>query len=188
MYFGLYGGSDHPGVLAGDPAADHLRAAGWLETGRVHLVRRELADFRPVVDMVQRKLRMTWNVIPRPEPPPRDEAEAFALVHSDHTRFDLVEKRNGTVGGSCLVWDLEPLASLEAERMAGLIRVETDAARRKAGLATLLVGDALAYAKTLQITAAHAQFDAADQPSERLFKKLGFARIGEGVILRKELH
>lgn len=188
MYLGLYGGSDHPGLLAADPAVEHLRAAGYWETGRVALWRRSLDGFSPVVDLVQRNLRRReWKVEVEVDPPPRGEAEAFAMVHAAHTRYRVVGP-DGQGAGSCLVWDMEPLAGAAKARMAGLILIEIDALRRQSGLATLLVGDALKHSASLPSTTAHAQWDASDPASQRLFKRLGFAKLSdEGIVLRKEL-
>ena len=58
FYFGLYGGSELAGVLDSDPKLQALfRDQGYREIGRSLILRRDLTQFRPIVDRQQMQIR-----------------------------------------------------------------------------------------------------------------------------------
>ena len=184
FYLGFYGGSRFPGLLVDDVLqVERFRRAGYIETGRVAILQRKLADFRPLVDRQQMTHRRSHQVIAAFDPQPDSWWEACTLGWSDRIRFTLLDKESGGQWGQVTFWDMEPLASCWGVRAMGLYDLRIDDRRRREGRATYLVGESLRQLASQAIHVVEVQIPDADSATTGLFRKLGFSQVGEGVRL-----
>jgi len=186
FYLGLYGGSELPGVLVGDHVlgATCLRN-GYREIDRVQILQLELAQFRPPVSRSLRQLRRELSSSEIYCPPSRTRWEAYTIGDFERLRFSLA-----AAGGKSLAdvdfWDIEPLSTRWNAATAGMfdLRVNTD--RRRQGLATFLLVDAFERLRSRGIVLVEAQTMQNNAPALALYAKLGFTKIDEGVVYRKD--
>jgi ribosomal protein S18 acetylase RimI-like enzyme len=187
FYFGLFGGSELPGVLVSDPV---LGAAcvrnGYREIDRVQVLQLELARFRPPVSRTQRQLRRELTSREIYCPPTRSRWEACTIGEFERLRFSL-----SVVGGNRPLaevdfWDIEPLSTSWGVATAGMFDLRVADERRRQGLATMLLGDAFERLRGRGILLVEAQTMHQNQAALALYAKLGFTKVDEGVVYRKE--
>ncbi len=186
FYLGLYGGSELPGVLQRDPTlgATCLRH-GYREVDRVQILQLELAQFRPPVTRAQRMLRREMSSNEIYCPPSRTWWEANTFGDFERLRFYL------SVGNSPPLaqvdfWDVEPLSSRWNSATAGMFDLRVIDVRRRQGLATYLLVEAFERLRSRGIVYVEAQTMQFNEPAIALYTKLGFSKIDEGVVYRKD--
>jgi ribosomal protein S18 acetylase RimI-like enzyme len=186
FYLGLYGGSELPGVLVGDPVlgATCLRN-GYREIDRVEILQLELANFRPPVTRSLRQLRRELSSQEVYCPPSNSRWEALTIGDFERLRFSL-----SAPGGPSLAevdfWDIEPLSTRWGVATAGMFDLRVNDARRRQGLATFLLVDAFERLRSRGIVLVEAQTMQNNAPALALYAKLGFTKVDEGVVYRKE--
>jgi ribosomal protein S18 acetylase RimI-like enzyme len=93
-------------------------------------------------------------------------------------------------GGDALAtvgfWDIEPLSTSWAIPTAGMLDLDVGAQRRRQGLATFLLSEAFQRLRNRGILRVEAQTMQQNAPAIALYEKLGFAKVDEGVVYRKE--
>jgi len=184
FYWGLYGGSEMPGVLDSDAESQQLFARnGYQEIDRVVILRRELSSFRPIVDRHQLQVRRTTKLVRSLEPRAKTWWEGCTQGLLSRTKFEL--EQAGKVVASAMYWDLEPFASSWGVRAHGLIDVDVAADHRRQGLATFLLGESFRELFQQGITLIEAQTMRQNAAAHALYKKLGFMEVGQGAIMRK---
>jgi ribosomal protein S18 acetylase RimI-like enzyme len=187
FYRGLYGGSEMPGVLTSDTFAHGVyRAAGYREVDRVIVLDRELAGFRVPMDRTQMQIRRTSVVQDNCDAPPRNWWEACALEHFQILSFELCERDNPRPVASARFWLLEPFAAGWGVQAAGLFDLQVAPERRRAGLASFLLGDAFRRLMAQGIGLVEVQTMAGNSAALGLYGKLGFREVEQGVAYRKE--
>jgi ribosomal protein S18 acetylase RimI-like enzyme len=186
FYLGLYGGSELPGVLVSDPmlGAACLRN-GFREIDRVEVLQLALANFRPPVARSQRLLRreLTSNEIYNP--PPRSRWEACTIGDFERLRFTLAAA-SGPPLAEVDFWDIEPLSTRWNVATAGMFDLRVTDTRRRQGLATFLLVDAFERLRNRGIVMVEAQTMQQNAPALALYAKLGFTKVDEGVVYRKD--
>lgn len=185
FYLGLYGGSDLPGILDSSPGLQEVfRRGGYAPAGRIAVLRRDLAGFRPPVNRLQLAIRRATTVRVIDEPPRRDWWEAATTTGVALQRYE-IQAASGAVLGSATFWDEQPIAAARGVALAGLLRVDIAGERRRQGLASYLVAEALhdlAEQGTTQVEAHVAEENAA---AMKLFFKLGFVATDMGTVFRR---
>ncbi len=187
FYLGLYGGSELPGVLAGDEFANALfRAAHYRDIDRVVVLHRELSGFRAPVDRVQMQIRRTSVIAEVPDAPPRDWWEACALGQFHIISFELRERDETQPAAMARFWLLESFATSWGVQSAGLYDLQVHPTRRRSGLATFLLGDAFRRLGAQGIALVEVQTMAGNAAAQALYRKLGFHEVDQGIAYRKE--
>ncbi|MES1213454.1 MAG: GNAT family N-acetyltransferase [Singulisphaera sp.] len=187
FYRGLYGGSEMPGVLTSDHFANGVyRAAGYRAIDHVAILERELAGYRPPVDRAQMQIRRTSVVEEIADAKPRNWWEACALEHFQVTAFELRERDQQQPSAVARFWMLETFAAGWGVQAAGLYDLEVRPERRRAGLATFLLGDAFRRLAAQGIGLIEVQTMAGNAPAQALYQKLGFREVDRGTAYRKE--
>ena len=186
FYLGLYGGSELPGVLVGDPmlGAACLRN-GYREIDRVNILQLELARFRPPVN---RSLRLLRRELASREvycPPARSRWEAYTIGDFERIRFSLAPG-NGPPLAEVDFWDIEPLSTRWGVATAGMFDLRVAGERRRQGLATYLLLEAFERLRNRGIALVEAQTMQSNAPALALYEKLGFEKVDEGVVYRKD--
>jgi GNAT superfamily N-acetyltransferase len=186
FYLGLYGGSELPGVLVGDPVlgAACLRN-GYREIDRVQILQLELAQFRPPFTRTQRTLRREMSSSEIYGPPARSRWEACTFGDFERLRFSL-SAGNRPALAEVDFWDIEPLSTRWNVATAGMFDLTVCDSRRRQGLATFLLVEAFERLRKRGIVFVEAQTMQNNAPAIALYTKLGFTKVDEGVVYRKE--
>jgi ribosomal protein S18 acetylase RimI-like enzyme len=83
-------------------------------------------------------------------------------------------------------WNIEPLSISWGVPTAGMFDLEVCTSRRRKGLATFLLGEALERLSNRGIVRVEAQTMAANAAALALYERLGFSRVDEGTVYRKQ--
>ena len=185
FYFGLYGGSELPGVLQSDVHAQRVYlAANYRPIDQTVIFQRDISTFRPVVDRQQMQIRRRTQLETVIDPPSKSWWDACTRGGLDRVRFDLVPRDTPPVA-SATVWNLEPLASSWGVRAGGLLDLEVDTTHRHEGLATFLLGEMFRQLQAEGISLVEAQTMVRNTAAVGLYKKLGFTEVDRGTVFRK---
>jgi ribosomal protein S18 acetylase RimI-like enzyme len=84
------------------------------------------------------------------------------------------------------VWDIEPLSMRWNVATAGMFDLQVTDTRRRQGLATFLLVEAFERLRKRGIVFVDAQTMQHNAAALALYKKLGFAKVDEGIVYRKE--
>jgi len=185
FYLGLYGGAGLPGILDSSAGMqDVFRRAGYAEAERVAVLRRPLAGFRPPVNRLQMAIRRATTLRVIDEPARRSWWEAATTTGIALRRYEL---RNASeeLLGSGTFWDMQPMASAWGVAAAGLLHVDIEGERRRQGLASYLVAEALHDLAQEGVTLVEAQVVETNAPAVKLFEKLGFAVADRGTLFTR---
>jgi ribosomal protein S18 acetylase RimI-like enzyme len=185
FYLGLYGGSDLPGILDSSPRMlDVFRRAGYGVAGRIAVLRRMLAGFRPPVNRLQLAIRRATTLRVIDEPVRRTWWEAATTTGIALQRYELRGEADALLG-SASFWDVQPLAASWGLAMAGLLRVDIEGDRRRQGLANYLVAEGLHDLSQQGTTVVETQVAEDNAPAVQLFSKLGFRETDRGTIFSR---
>jgi ribosomal protein S18 acetylase RimI-like enzyme len=187
FYLGLYGGSELPGVLVTDPVlnAAYLRN-GYREIDRVNILQLELARYRPPITRTQRQLRRELSLREIYSPPAGSWWEVCTIGEFEQLRFSLAMTGSERPLAEVDFWDIEPLSTCWGVATAGMFDLRVADDRRRQGLATFLLGEAFERLRGRGIVLVEAQTMQHNQPALALYAKLGFAKVDEGVVYRKD--
>jgi ribosomal protein S18 acetylase RimI-like enzyme len=187
FYLGLYGGSELPGVLQTDPV---LNAAalrnGYREVDRVHILQLELAKFRAPISRSLRQLRREVSSSEIYCPEAKSRWDAFTMGAFERLRFALSVGGNDRPLAEVDFWDIEPLSARWSAATAGMFDLRVADDRRRQGLATYLLVEAFERLKSRGIVLVEAQTMQHNAPALALYAKLGFSKVDEGSVYRKE--
>lgn len=185
FYFGLYGGSEMPGVLATDqPMNELFRRTGFDEAYRCVMLQCELFGFRPKLDRQFMQNRRAFEVRPKANPPTANWWQACAMATIDRTRFELVPRRGGEAVGCVTFWDMETFSASRGVASVGLIELYIEPEHRQKGYATFLVAESLRQLQELGVKIVEAQTMEDNQAALRLYEKLGFTEFNRGCVYR----
>jgi ribosomal protein S18 acetylase RimI-like enzyme len=187
FYLGLYGGSELPGILVSDPVAhDACRRAGYREIDLVHVLQLDLASFRPPFSRTQRQLRREASISEVASPAITSWWEACTTCAFERIHFSLSAAGGGDPLATVGFWDIEPLSTSWGIPTAGMLDLEASPQRRRQGLATFLLSEAFQRLRSRGILRVEAQTMQQNAPALALYEKLGFTKVDEGVVYRKE--
>jgi GNAT superfamily N-acetyltransferase len=186
-YLGLYGGSELPGILIGDtPFSEACLQNGYREIDRVMIVQLELAGFRPPVGRTLRQLRREMNCQEIHSPPARTWWEACTTGAFERVRFMLTRPSSCEPVADVWFWDVEPLSTVWGAPAAGMFDLHVATGQRRRGMALFLLGEALDRLRNRGVLLVEAQTMKHNVPALALYEKLGFRKVDEGVVYRKE--
>jgi GNAT superfamily N-acetyltransferase len=187
FYLGLYGGSELPGVLQSDLIAQQLYGShGYQEIDGTLVLDRRLRGFQAVLDRRQMQIRRQMIVEVTRDPPARTWWEACTLGEFDLTRFELVPRGGGPAVAWATFRSMEPTGSMATGRAAGLIELGVQESLRRRGLATFLLSEALRQCAGQGIMVVEAQAMRNNTAALGMYRKLGFQKVGQGSVFRKE--
>lgn len=187
FYLGLYGGSELPGILVGDDVFNAAcREAGYREIDRVVVLLLELAGFRPPTARNIRQLRREMSCQETQAPPTRTWWEACTTGAFERIRFLVTRPGGGEPLADVWFWDVEPLSSSWGAPAAGMFDLNVPADQRRKGLATFLLGEAFDRLRTRGVLLVEAQTMQHNAPALAIYQKLGFKKVDEGVVYRKD--
>jgi ribosomal protein S18 acetylase RimI-like enzyme len=83
-------------------------------------------------------------------------------------------------------WDVEPLSTSWGAPAAGMFDLDVPADQRRKGLATFLLAEAFERLRGRGVVLVEAQTMQHNEPAIRLYEKLGFKKVDEGIVYRKD--
>lgn len=188
FYHGLCGSGELPGILQADTAMHAaFSQAGYAATNEFAVMECELGQMRPVVDRNQRSLPKSFDVRPTMDHTFDNWWESCAFSPVQRSDFQLVSKSDNRVCGSLMWWDLDPTTSDRREPGVAISRLQISDDRRRTGLATFLLSNALRQLKSSGAFRAQVQVPVSNAPAVEFFRKLGFAEVDRGVAYEKQL-
>lgn len=187
FYLGLYGGSELPGVLTGDPLFNQAcHESGYREIDRVEVMLLDLATFRPPIARNLRQLRREFIAQETQAPPPRSWWDACTTGAFDRLHFALRRPGSNDSAAEVWFWDVEPLSTSWGAPAAGMFDLNVPGDQRRKGLATYLLAEAFDRLRTRGVRLVEAQTMHNNAAALKLYEKLGFQKVDEGVVYRKE--
>ncbi len=185
FYFGLYGGSELSGVLESDERQQAIFGDSGYRAGvRSLVLQRDLADFRPPIDRQQIQIRRQTAVEMFADPPTTTWWEACVFEPFDRTRAVLVD-RGGSVLAAVNFWNMETMAGTWGVQAAGMAGLEVTATRRRQGLATYLLGEALRQLHAQGVSMVEVHVEETNAAARVLFERLGFRQVDAATLYRK---
>jgi ribosomal protein S18 acetylase RimI-like enzyme len=186
FYFGLYGGSEMPGVLDTDRVAQAAYLArGYDEIDRTLVLQRDLATFEAVVDRRQMQIRRQMVVEVAVDPPSRTWWEACILGEFEMTRFALVPRGGGPPAASATFRSMDVADTSSPGHTVALIELVVAEGYRRRGLAVFLLSEAFRQFARQGITTIEAQAMQHNVAALGMYRKLNFQQIGQGSVFRK---
>jgi GNAT superfamily N-acetyltransferase len=187
FYFGLYGGSELPGVLRSDAASIELfRRHAYREIDQTLIFRRSLEGFQIPVGRAQLQLRRQMTVQSTLDWPTHTWWQACTLGDFDLMRFELLPRGGGQVLAHALFRSMEPSGGGGFVRAAGLVDLAVHESYRRRGLASFLLAETFFGFLRQGITVVEAQTMVHNTAAVGLYQKLGFQQFDEGAVFRKE--
>ncbi|HVT30191.1 MAG TPA: GNAT family N-acetyltransferase [Lacipirellulaceae bacterium] len=187
FYLGLYGGSELPGILVGDVLFhEACRQNGYREIDRVLILQLDLVCFRAAITRNQRLLRREVTCQEIPSPPTQSWWEACTSGAFERIRFLLTRPSSCEALADVWFWDIEPLSTSWGRPTAGMFDLNVAIEHRRKGLATFLLGEAFERLRNRGILLVEAQTMQQNAPALALYNKLGFTKVDEGAIYRKQ--
>ena len=179
--FGLYGGSNSPGLLASDADyAPFLAALGYAPAATTLVFQKRLDAPLTIADARFGMLRRRY------------EAQTLKVSNVAHWWQDcqwgvlepvelrLFDKLTSMPAARALVWDLEGFAWRWNCPSAGILDVQVRSDLRKLGLGKLLVSHVLRFLQDQFFAAAELQVNAADEAAVGMCRSMGMDEIDRG--------
>jgi len=188
FYSGLYGGNQLPGVLEADVAANALfEGLGYTVADQLRRMRCNFDTFRPVVDRHQLMIRRAFRTDSLLDPPPGDWWEACTFGEFHRIRFELTSRDGGPPDATATLWSLDPIVWQPGVRSVGLLDLTVRETKRRQGLATFLLGEALRQLHDHGFAMADTQVLENDKVTGALLEKLGFSEVDRGNVYQKRV-
>ncbi len=187
FYVGLYGGSELPGVLDSDLVARRaFESRGYREVERTVLMHRELSEFEAIGDRRQMQIRRQTVFEATADAPTRSWWEACLFGEYELTRFDLKPQGGGPAVASATFRSAVPEGASAERQSVGLIDIHVAADYRRGGLARFLLNNAFRWFLRRGIVSVAVQAPESDAYVLTVFSNLGFSKVEQGGLWRKE--
>ena len=184
--FGVYGGSNSPGVLASEPDADgFLRTLGYAPVPARVVFQKKLDAPLTVADPRFGLLRRRYDM----------QALRTAAVGSwwqdcvwgtlEPVELRMVDKLTDLPAARALLWELEGFSWKWNHPSAGVIDVQVRPDLRRQGLAKLLLSQVLRFLQDQFFAVAELHIPADDPAAMGLCQSLGLDEVDRGFVYRK---
>jgi ribosomal protein S18 acetylase RimI-like enzyme len=184
FYWGLYGGSEGSGVLAGHESFHQaLIDRGYQPVSSTVLLEADLTAPEPR-DPRAPLIRRQTQVEFLEDTLPADWWEGVALGRFPLTEAHLLAKSDGIELARATTWDMSWFDREDGRARVGLIKLEVVAEHRRKGYGRFLVSEILRRARANLIELVEVQTAAANQPALALYASLGFAPIEQSTLYR----
>ena len=175
-----------PGLLLSDPEPlEFFLKHGYAEVGRIAVYHRELTGFRPYMDRVQLQIRRNTRIEIVEDPPARSWWESCTMGSFEQTTIHLQPRSGGASLAAAHFWDLGPLAATWGLHAQGLTDIAVLPERRREGLATNVLGEAMKLLNEHGVSLLEAQTPLSDTAAGGFLSRLGFVQVDCGIVLQK---
>jgi ribosomal protein S18 acetylase RimI-like enzyme len=184
--FGVYGGSNSPGILAStEGAAAFVTKLGYTPADGCRVFHKKLDTPLTLADPRFPLLRKRYEpqVLRTAEIGTWWEECIWGVLEPVELR--LTDKLTGIPAGRALVWELEGFGWKWNVPAAGIIDVQVRPGLRRQGLGKLLVAQVLRFLQDQFFAVVELQAPTADPAASELCRSLGFEQVDEGFVYRK---
>jgi ribosomal protein S18 acetylase RimI-like enzyme len=186
FYLGVYGGSDSPGFLLSDAAAEPFLARHGYRPQEVRQVFHcRLSHSYNVVDARFANLRNRFDIRAQARGKPASWWQAAVLGPLEMLEFSVEDKTTHDILGRVCVWEMEGFSHRWNESALGLNEIEVREDMRRQGVAKYLLSQALRYLRDQYFTLAELQVSENNEAGRRLCQSLGFKQVDTGRMYRK---
>jgi ribosomal protein S18 acetylase RimI-like enzyme len=186
FYLGVYGGSNSPGFLMSDLAAEPFLARhGYRPHEACQVFHCKLNHSYNVIDSRFAELRNRYDIRAQARGRPATWWQAAVLGPLEMLEFSVEEKTTHEVLGRVSVWEMDGFSHRWNESVLGLVDAEIREDMRRKGLAKYLFSQALRYLRDQYFTLAEMQVPERSEAGRKLCQSLGFKQVDTGRIYRK---
>jgi ribosomal protein S18 acetylase RimI-like enzyme len=184
FYWGVYGGSEGSGVLAGHDAFHRaLVARGYEPAATTVLLEADLTtaeprDPRAVLIRRQTQIEFVDDALPI------NWWQNLALGDFQLMQARLMAKQGGAQIAQALAWDMSWFGRQDCHTQIGLIDLHVSPDHRRKGYGRFLVADILRRARENMVTRVAVQTSSTNQPALALYVSLGFEAVEEATLYR----
>lgn len=186
FYFGIYGGSDLPGLLTSDEAAAPFLEMNGYRAIETNLVcQRQLDQPVNIVDGRFANLRKRYDVriLPRISTGTWWQESALGLV--EPVEFRLEEKITGKTIARLIAWEMEVFSCTWNQPAVGILEIQVRDDVRRQGLGKFLLAQVLRYLQDQYFGLVEVQAPDHNQAAIGLFKSTGFDNVDAGRFYKK---
>ncbi|QEG21800.1 GNAT family N-acetyltransferase [Mariniblastus fucicola] len=188
FYLGLYGGSRVPGVMEEDVSVvEALKRNGFEIQAKMAVMQRELGQIQSVSGRQQLMVRRNYLINAIADPLEKSWWECCTLGMAERDRFTIGRKKDNHVAGTVSYWDLQPMGSFIHSNCRGLYDLSVGEDDRRGGLASFLVCESMKRLAKQGVTLVEAQTELTNDASVRLFEKLEFSLVTQGLQMHKAI-
>jgi ribosomal protein S18 acetylase RimI-like enzyme len=186
FYLGLYGGSDQPGFLLSDSAAEPFFTHRGYGPHQTTLVFQRRLD-RPVnvVDGRFHGLRTRYDLRFGPRKDVGSWWQEASLGLIEPFDFVLVDRLTDRVSARASVWEMEGFSWRWNQPSCGITEVLIPPELRRHGLAKFLVTNVLRYLQEQFFSTVEVQARTENEAAIKLFQGLGFEQVDTGRSYRR---
>ncbi len=187
FWFGLYGGSDLPGVLLSDnDAAPFLESQGYRSWDTTLVFQRQLDHPVNVADgrFVNLRRRYDVRILPRIAVGTWWQECVLGLV--EPVEFRLEDKASGKPVARATAWEMEAFSCTWNQPAVGILDVQVRDELRRQGLAKFLLAQLLRYLQDQYFGLAEIQTLEQNLPAVNLIRSVGFDQVDTGRIYKKQ--
>lgn len=186
-YWGLYGGSELPGVLYKDWVSRVIfESHGYKEIDRTVSFSGQLHSVAPPMTRGLMQHRRKMTVHKTDDPATYDWWDASTKSYFQLSRFELQPRGGGKCLGFALVRDMRFSENCFCGAPgAGLIELEIEEGHRRQGLVTYLLSEVFHDLGRRNIHLLEVQTMQHNSAAIALYEKLGFQEVDHGVVYRK---
>jgi ribosomal protein S18 acetylase RimI-like enzyme len=184
FYWGIYGGSEGAGVLAGHDAFHSiLRASGYEPVSTTVLLEADLTvpeprDPRTALIRRQTQIEVVDDALPS------HWWQNLALGDFELMTARLLLKDDGTLVARAQAWDMGWFGREDERTRIGLINLEVELQHRRKGYGRFLVSEIFRRARENMIAVVAVATSSSNQPALALYASLGFQPIDESTLYR----
>ncbi len=187
FYLGLYGGSDMPGFLASDEAAQpFLEYQGFRACDTCLIFQRRLDTQVNIADGRFANIRKRFHVRMVPRSGIGTWWQEAVLGPMEPLEFRLEEASTGRMVARAEVWEMEGFSYRWNTHSAGILSLQVREDVRRQGLAKFLLMHILRYLQEQYFGIVEIQAMERNQDAVKLFRTLGFEQIDFGRLYRME--
>ncbi len=184
--FGLYGGSNSPGVLASEPdAGPFLEKLRYSRAERCVVFHKKLDTPLSVVDTRFGVLRRRYETQVLRNAGVASWWEECVWGALEPVEMRLTDKLTDLPAARAVVWELEGFGWKWNLPAAGIIDVQVRSDLRRQGLGKLLLAQVLRFLQDQFFAVAELQAPAADPAAVGMCTSLGFEQVDEGFVYRR---
>jgi ribosomal protein S18 acetylase RimI-like enzyme len=178
FYFGLYGGSDVPGFLVSDRAAEpFLLRNGYVVQDTTLVLQRRLDAPIAMIDSRFPALRRQFDLHTMPRAGKSTWWQESVLGPIEILEFRLQDKVSGRMAGHVDLWEMEGFRWCWNESPIGLWHVEVNEDQRRQGIGKFIVSHVLRWLQEQYFSLAEVQVPQANEAALGLFKSVGFQQV-----------
>ena len=186
FYFGLYGGSEMPGILESDVEMTRFVGRhGYVDADCCLVYQMLLDELSPLSDLrtplLRRQVELT---VDGNMPPMLSRWQACTMGPLTILRYEMVDRATREPIGSALAWEMDSFGRAWRLPSAGLTNVEIVESRRRQGYGRLLLHSILKHLQAQRIGLIEVQTMQRNNAACGLYETLGFAQVDRGHVYR----